>query len=186
MAPPWVQALEDFMGWPHTAVNERALLLWAASEGLPDNANNWLAESTPYPGSYPPPAPYSVPFYYEMQSGVDAIGQFLEGSNYADVRAKFQQGTSLLDIYFAIRDSKWCSGCQGGNYPIQLWQAVSADIPSAPFPPPPSFADPSIFGQSFYDQLMIQWWKELAQWVEVDSAIVLADILGIEQALSQV
>ena len=175
----WYDDLITIERWPATDVNRQALILWAQSEGMPPEANNWLAISSHDIGWMPPPAPYSEPFYATYAEGVEATGHFLAGSNYDQVRHFFSIGTNLVDIYLAINGSPWCSGCQSGHYPIDLYQAVAADLGGGGSEPTPGP------GQT-PSSVMDGWWAEMMNWYTNGAPLVnaaFAEATAIFEAL---
>ena len=141
----WEADLTFVLGAPASADNVLVLDLWAQSEGMPDSANNWLACSQTGFGGYSSP-PYSEPFFPTLALGIEATATFLSGSNYAVVVGYLKGDQGLANLYQAINESRWCSGCQGGHYPIDLYNYLSGSgapppEPSPNPPPPPSGGD---------------------------------------------
>ena len=64
-----------------------------------------------------------------MSDGVNANVNFLYGSYYDGVRAAFRADAGLMGVWRAINQSKWCSGCQHGLYPVFLYRAAVAYTP---------------------------------------------------------
>jgi len=168
---PWYVDLIEAAGWPDNTITETALQLWASSEGMPPQANNWLAEETAYPtlGALPPVPPYTPPWYSTEAGGVLATLAFLGGSNYDEVRRFFQLGNNLVDIYLAINGSPWCSGCQGGHYPIDLYTEVAPQLAGGGTDIIPT-------GSETPASLMAGWWSEMEGWVTGGAALVDAAI----------
>lgn len=104
-----------------------ACSLWAASEGTLSH-NNPFAVSGHFPGATTCLAQCGtaseVMAYDTIDHGVAATVSFINGSFYANVRAAFQHDTGLQAIWQAINISPWCAGCQGGKYPIHLYNAI--------------------------------------------------------------
>lgn len=172
----WIPLLEEAMGWPDFGYVCTALNLWANSEGLPDYAHNWLAEETYDTNSRAPDPPYSAPFYSGpngVGDGISALYNFLQGSNYNEIRAAFKQGTDIVRMFNAINSSPWCAGCQGGHYPIQLWNYIGGSGPLAP----PGSPQAAIDAETRYFQSQEYGWikgwdGELQGWVAVGSTLV--------------
>lgn len=113
---------------PVTATNIAALDVWADSEGVLEH-NNPLASSGVHFGATHCIAQCvhngsPVYAYIDMTDGVAANVGFLYGSNYDGVRAAFQASAGLMGVWRAINRSRWCSGCQSGLYPIDLYRAA--------------------------------------------------------------
>lgn len=118
---------------------------WTESEGtLPDN--NPFAISGKYPGAIRCIAqcgtPSEVWAYDTIEHGVAATVAFMGGSNSADIVAAFRADAGLQAIWQAINSSPWCSGCQGGLYPVELWKALA-----------PTQEDDSMYWTEFNNQL---------------------------------
>lgn len=105
---------------PTSHGNLLSLGYWAMSEGMPAAAYNWLATSTSWPGDTRHP-PYSEPFRRDFATGVAATVDFLRGSYYNAVRAALQGDHGPRAIWTAVNRSPWCSGCQSGHYPVDLY-----------------------------------------------------------------
>ena len=116
---------------PYTPSNVATLDVWAQSEGV-IQANNPLASSGLHAGAthciaqcVPVHGIYSPVYAYDsMTDGVTANVNFLYGSNYNAVRAAFRANAGMMAIWRTINASKWCSGCQGGLYPVYLYRAA--------------------------------------------------------------
>ena len=121
----WITLTLTGLHAPVNAVNEQALLAWAASEGMPASSNNPLAASDQIAGATPTPG-FSEPSYPSVQAAADLYVAKLESAQYADIGIALKQGTNLQSIYTAINQSPWCAGCQGGHYPAVLWNEVKA------------------------------------------------------------
>jgi len=131
----WITLTLTGLGAPVNAVNEQALLAWAASEGMPASSNNPLAASDQIAGATPTPG-FSEPSYPSPQAAADLYVAKLTSPAYADIGDALVQGTNLQSIWTAINLSPWCSGCQGGTYPAVLWNEIKA-AGSAPGPTAP-------------------------------------------------
>lgn len=140
--PPWETALLGDLHITPNITNLKALNLWAASEGVRATANNPLAITDP--GNHWPHAGivaenggdpvYAFP---SLAVGAQATAAFLQGSGYGGIRSALANG-DLTAIYVAINSSGWCRGCQGGHYPVQLYQAIHGNNPTAVFHGGPS------------------------------------------------
>lgn len=136
MAGDWRALLLGALSAPVTDINLEALEWWAESEGMPAWENNWLATTIDGYGGYPVNSA-GVKAYPTVQDGVDATAATLQFSAYADVVRGLQQGNSLSTIWLAVNGSPWCSQCQGGLYPVVLYNNLGATQPPPPPPPPP-------------------------------------------------
>jgi len=136
VAPDWVRGVLFGVGGAYNDTTIMALTEWAASEGMPDSDNNWLAVTEPgFGGSVIPGNTDGVRRYPSASQGINATAAFMQGSNYNQVRKTLQDGSDIAAIYLAINESKWCSGCQGGLYPIALYnyiQKVGAGVGQVP------------------------------------------------------
>ena len=120
----WVLAVLRGLGVAPNGYNDVALGLWAASEGMPDYANNWLAtERGGYGGAkFNAAGVWSYPtFAAGVQATVDTISQ----ANMAPIATALRQARSLSFIYDAINASDWCGGCQNGRYPEALYNYLT-------------------------------------------------------------
>lgn len=138
-AGDWRAALLAAMGAPVTASNLAALGFWHQSEGTNPSTNNWLAITDPgnkFPHSGVIASNGGNPVYAfpDQATGVAATAAFLRGSYYTGVVQAFKANAGLGGIYSAINASKWCSGCQGGHYPVALFQAVGNPAAKDPGP----------------------------------------------------
>jgi hypothetical protein len=124
--PQWEYGLLSALGAPASTNNLTALNLWAQSEG--SVTNNALATSGRGAGASTCVAQCgsSSPIYeYDnVGDGVAQMARFLGGSYYTGIVRAFQQDAGLSAIYSAINASPWCKGCQNGQYPIALSNAV--------------------------------------------------------------
>ena len=102
-----------------------ALLLWADSEGTPDSWNNPLATTEGgYGGTDVNSA--GVKSYPTENDGIAATYATLTGGGYSAVVKAIRTNASWSDIWSAVNASPWCSGCQGGLYPVALYDAIKA------------------------------------------------------------
>jgi hypothetical protein len=123
-------------GWPETAINEYALSLWADSEGVSVFANNPLAATDKLAGSTPyPPSPI-VQVYVSLDQATTLYKNKFTSSTYKAIGAALAKGDDLEAIYQAINQSPWCAGCQGGHYPVSLYNAVYGSVAPPKSAPP--------------------------------------------------
>lgn len=129
----WQTDLLAAIGAPTTGpggqANVQALNAWAQSEGNSPSYNNWLSVSGRYPGAGKCIAQCggTSPIYtYDTEAdGVAATASFMKGSYYTGIIKAFQTNNgNVPPIFTAINQSKWCSGCQNGEYPVDLYKLV--------------------------------------------------------------
>ncbi|MHB1488245.1 MAG: hypothetical protein ACYCZM_11935 [Acidimicrobiales bacterium] len=108
---------------PVSGIQVEILDLWAQSEGMPDSTNNWLACGTPWPGSTQWNST-GVQVYPTFDAGSSAIAWSLDNSPYTAIGNGFRAAPGLVAMWKLINASPWCSGCQTGHYPVDLWQAA--------------------------------------------------------------
>lgn len=158
----------DFLvgiGAPTSQSNVFACDKWAESEGtLVDN--NPFAVSGRYLGAVRCIAqcgtPSEVWTYDSIENGVAATLQFIAGSNYDAVRAAFQQDAGLTAIYEAINSSLWCAGCQGGHYPVKLYNALpptQEDDMAIAATTPPNDTQRHVYRENT-DGTVQHWWQD--------------------------
>lgn len=124
---PWILAVLKALGTSANNYNNVALALWAASEGMPDYANNWLAtERGGYGGSAFNSA--GVFAYPTFAIGVKATADTIKQSNMNGIYVALREARSLSFIYDAINSAPWCDNCQGGRYPIALYQYLTGTV----------------------------------------------------------
>lgn len=119
----WRALVLDQLGAPTSDDNVRALQLWHQSEGTPEDWNNWLATTIDGHGGRIVNSA-GVKQYPTVEDGVAATVATLRLSYYDLVVKHLQTGAALVDIFSAINQSPWCGGCQGGHYPLVLWEFV--------------------------------------------------------------
>lgn len=136
----WQRYFLGLIGAPASDHNVRVCDLWASSEGVLDK-NNPFACSGKYPGATVCIAQCGtaseVWAYDTIEHGCEAAANFLTGSYYANVLTKFRTDAGEAAIWTAINESPWCSGCQDGKYPIDLYNYVQAHPTPSPDPPQP-------------------------------------------------
>lgn len=144
-ASGWEDALLRALKCPVTNVSSLALSLWAASEGMPSYAHNWLATTRSGFGGYK----YNkagVWVYPTFAAGIAATAATISQHNMADILTALRKAQSLAKIYKAINASPWCKGCQHGTYPSALLVYLTQHPPSGAGLPvlaqPPGSAPP--------------------------------------------
>ena len=116
--------MED-IGGPFSQHTLDALLYWADSEGVPESWNNPLATTySGYGGADVNSA--GVKSYPTEQDGIDATYATLQGGGYSAVVKAIRGNASWSDIWSAVNASPWCGGCQGGKYPVALYDAIQS------------------------------------------------------------
>lgn len=134
--------LLDALGAPTWPAGERAIAAWAQSEGMPGWTNNPLACGTKWPGSHT----YNgtgVQSYGTASDGVAATAWSLDHDPYTPIARALRAEATLVTIYQAVNASPWCSRCQGGHYPVDLWSLAGQPGGGTPaLPVQPSGAAP--------------------------------------------
>jgi hypothetical protein len=124
--PQWEYDLLSALGAPTSQNNLTALNLWALSEG--NVTNNPLATSGRGVGAATCVAQCgstSPVYVYDTEAnGVAQMAKFLQGSYYTAIVRAFKTDAGLAAIFQAINSSPWCKGCQNGQYPVDLANAV--------------------------------------------------------------
>lgn len=140
----WATDLLAEIGAPATDANVRVCDLWAASEGTLVH-NNPFAISGHFAGATACLAqcgtPSEVMAYDTMAHGVAATAAFMDGSYYVGIVESFRHDVGESALWEAINASPWCRGCQGGKYPIALYNYVSG-LPLEPPEDTPMCYDP--------------------------------------------
>lgn len=143
----WQSDLLNTLHADHTMGNSMGLALWAASEGMPPETFNWLAVTDKRPGS----RDYNgagVQEYPSYDVGIEVLHRKFTGALYLPIGRALQSGDART-LFEAINSSPWCSGCQGGEYPIALlrWieagQGANSPTPVIAERPPPQQTGPS-------------------------------------------
>ena len=132
----WRYRLLHKMGASANSTTISCLNLWAKSEGMDSRYNNWLATTMNCCGGVSINR-VGVRAYPNLDMGVEATWRTLSGTRYRGVVAAFRRGGPAMAIWRAIHDSPWCSGCQGGHYPVVLYNALTGSNPMKAFDPAP-------------------------------------------------
>lgn len=170
-AQAWPALLLAAIGAPRESTSEDALLWWAQSEGMPPSANNWLATTEPgFGGTVYNSA--GVRAYPTEADGIAATKATLENGSYAPILAAFRGRHSLAAIWEAVNASPWCSGCQGGKYPVVLYDNLGGSHAPPPPPPPPS---PKPGGQPSGQGRAEQAWADLRAATHPTAVLTIAD-----------
>jgi len=140
-----IQLLKDLqaLGYPVQINNTNIAILtyWTLSEDNTGNfngGNNPLAISGLYPGVVGCIAQCGtnspIGKYDTLSNGVNATAHFLAHESYNGVLTALMDSQDNADGtpnnkgmaagFIAINASGWCKGCQGGHYPIALYQAL--------------------------------------------------------------
>lgn len=146
-AAPWALAVLAALGATSNGDNALALDLWAQSEGAPGWRHNWLNTTLSGYGGVSVNS-VGVKAYPTFAAGVKATAATLSQSNMSGIRYALVSGLDIQVIYSAINASPWCGGCQGGHYPVVLYnylrglgQFPGTSVVAGTRPPPPP-ADP--------------------------------------------
>jgi len=129
--PNWIPEVLKSIGAPDDWAGSLALDLWAQSEGMDSSWFNWLAHTDRVAGCY---APALLPDGSRNTDGVVRCPTHAAGviatvyalslPYYTRVIFWLRQDLTkdkLDSIWLAINDSPWCGHCQGGHYPIRLY-----------------------------------------------------------------
>lgn len=132
----WQTDLLSKMHATHSNNNVDALTYWAESEGMPPSDNNWLATTCSCCGGHDVNS-VGVKAYPTESDGVEATWLTLQGGAYVNVVKAFRDDAGLAHIWAAVNASPWCGGCQGGKYPVALYDAIGKPPPVPPHGPQP-------------------------------------------------
>lgn len=135
----WQFQVLEAIGAAPSELTMNAMSWWAESEGMPASENNWLATTIGGYGGYPVNSA-GVMAYPSQGAGVAATAATLRLPAYSGVVAAFRDGNSLSYIWSEINASPWCAHCQGGKYPVVLYDNLGANVSTAPLPTAPSTA----------------------------------------------
>jgi hypothetical protein len=124
---------------PESAENLEVLREWAASEGMSPSYHNPLATTLALAGSRSINS-VGVQAYSSDAVGAEALAQTLRGRReYAGIIHGLRSNLGLPYLWAAINRTEWCRGCQGGRYPVALYEAihlrggvVAGTVPAAP------------------------------------------------------
>ena len=170
--PSWIPKLLAAMGWPDDPATSLALDLWSLSEDrtyqMQNQCHNYIAIIWP-PGNRPPWNSFKcgsstchVQCYASEDEGVNATKRFLEQSSFSlldqAMLAPFQPKWKIENIYLRINAGGFCGGCQGGHYPVVLYNWLyrrRGQLPS-PYldsntPPPPRASVPVNIFTAWHD-----------------------------------
>lgn len=157
----WRVLLLGALRAPSTTVNLDALAWWQQSEGTPPSWNNWLATTwSGYGGRDVNSA--GVKAYPTVGDGVAATAATLYLSPYHAVITALRTGTSTEEIWAAINQSPWCAHCQGGRYPVAIWDHIPSGAPA----PQVSIAPPATAPGGGTPQ-----YRAVAAWDDVRTAL---------------
>ena len=143
--PTWIPKLMASMGWPDDPAVSLALDLWSLSEDstykMQSYCHNYIAITWP-PGQKAPWNSFKcgastchVQCYGSEAEGVNATMRFLQQSTYSLLDTEMQETWwkgKLEKIYYLINGLPFCGGCQGGKYPIVLYNYLAGHIRNQP------------------------------------------------------
>jgi hypothetical protein len=178
----WITLTLQDLGAPETVVNRIALSQWALSEGMPVSANNPLAASDKITGWSTTPG-YSEPTYPSAADAAALYTRKFMSATYAAIGLELKIGTSLTRIYDAINASPWCSGCQGGRYPIGIYQQLHGGVGAPPVQQQPSSSTTAATSAHQVDQAWTRLMRTLAITAPQHLATVAAARSRIRQAV---
>lgn len=122
---PWINAVLAGLGANPNGDNDLALALWAQAEGAPDWRHNWLNTTMPGYGGYSVNSA-GVRAYPTFQAGVRATVATLRQPIMSGVAYALTSNVDIGVIYEAINKSPWCAHCQGGHYPVTIYNYLQA------------------------------------------------------------
>ncbi len=160
----WISLTLADGGWPDTSTNRVALEQWALSEGMPVSANNPLAASDQITGWRPTPG-YSEPTYPSVEDAAALYARKFQTLTYDAIGFALNAGDDLNEIFTAINESPWCSGCQGGNYPIGIYQQLHGGAGG----PPVQQARNVAAAVNLPSNTMTRAWAQLMRTLAVDA-----------------
>jgi hypothetical protein len=143
--PTWIPKVLAGMGWQDNATNSLALDLWSLSEDstyvMQSRCHNYIAIIWP-PSPLKPWNSFKcgsgvchVQCYASEAAGVAATVSFLEQSQYSILDEAMTEPPwkgKLEKIFYAINGGAFCTGCQGGKYPIRLYDYLAGHIRTQP------------------------------------------------------
>lgn len=146
--PSWIPKLINMMGWPDDPAVSLALDLWSLSEdstySMQNKCHNYIAiiwpdgQLTPWNSFRCGNATCHVQCYVSEDVGVRATFTFLSQPQFASVVSAFHEPWSkskMETLFFYINGADFCKGCQGGRYPIVLYNWLhgkAGRMPNAP------------------------------------------------------
>lgn len=122
---PWVNAVLTGLGATPNGDNDLALALWAQAEGAPDWRHNWLNTTMPGYGGYSVNSA-GVRAYPTFNDGVRATVATLKQNIMSGVAFALRSNMDIGVIFEAINASPWCAHCQGGHYPVTIYNYLQA------------------------------------------------------------
>lgn len=168
----WFADVLDALHLPITTDRAQSLALWARSEGMPDSTFNWLAATDQRPGS----TAYNsagVQRYPSYLVGVQVVVDKLSSSLYRPILAGLQ-ADSAEQTWQAVNASPWCKGCQGGRYPVALYDWLAAGRPAGgPGNPGPDPGPPNQTGDA------PDSWDPVVRWVGEHHGSIGRHLVGI-------
>lgn len=185
-----LEALAAGIGAPVSLGVGTVLALWAQSEGVPAEAHNPMATlRTGYGETYRPP--WTAPFYPHLYAGQRAFVDTLTsgGAGYDGILRALRGDEGIVVTFNAVNESAWCRGCQGGNYPVDLYNAMVAiggataggtTASGAPAPgTTPTFTPAQPVPLAGLDGIP-EAWSELADSVNRHVPNAVADLIGVQ------
>ncbi len=127
----WISLTLAALGATETSTNRAALAEWAQSEGMPASANNPLAATDPLPGSTAINSK-GVQAYASIGDAATLYARKFGTLTYDAIGFALKTGNDLNEIFTAINQSPWCRGCQGGRYPVIMWEQLHGTAPAPP------------------------------------------------------
>jgi hypothetical protein len=127
----WITLLCVALGIKETMTVRTVLTLWAASEEAPVHWNNPLGCTRAEVNSWPATGA-GVQAYPTIADGMNATARELRTQPYAGVLEALETSAGLEATWGAINVSAWRPEAQEGHYPLALFHAWQAVIPTGP------------------------------------------------------
>lgn len=121
----WAASFLGALGAPGSRNNMIVVVAWEASEGTQATWNP-LATTKDWPGATVYNS-HGVKNYPSKEAGIEAtIGTLrLPNRGYEPIVQRLKAGADPNETAEAIRDSRWCAGCAGGQYVVGVIAAVT-------------------------------------------------------------
>lgn len=123
----WASSFLGALGAPGSRNNMIVVVAWEASEGTQATWNP-LATTKDWPGATVYNS-HGVKNYPSKEAGIEATIATLRLPNrgYEPIVERLKAGADPNETAAAIRDSRWCAGCAGGQYVVGVIAAVTED-----------------------------------------------------------
>lgn len=123
----WAASFLGALGAPASRNNMVTVVAWEASEGTQATWNP-LATTKDMPGATTFNS-HGVKNYRSKEQGIEAtiLTLRLPNRGYEPIVARLRASAEPIGTAEAIRDSRWCAGCAGGQYVVGIIAAVEED-----------------------------------------------------------